>query len=111
MKINEIMSYKANLLTRAAECIAYEWPTDFCVDRLNFDFPQFDISKLSPSDKERLYLSKHTLKDGTVINLIPLWMFRIIDPEMEVICIEGTVSKFKDCDLDHRGGYLAYGIY
>ena len=102
-------NYKAALLHRAAEVVAYNsWNPEFCVEQLKevaTNFPKLKLTEFSEEDLVKLNFGKY----GS-IKLIPLWLVPILDPEEYVLCIDGIGYKLKDADLDTRGGYIAYGV-
>lgn len=70
-------------------------------------FKKADFLSLTKEQRE-LFLG-YWSKDSNLM-LLPLWLFEFIDPEEELICIDGNKSKQKDADNDTRGGYTAYGF-
>jgi len=103
------VNYKVTLLTRAAEAIVYyTWGDEFSRQQLRHvaqDFPTIKLTDLSEDDLVKLNFGKY----GD-IKLIPLWLYPILDKSEEVTCIDGSKCLLETIDLDHRGGYLAYGI-
>lgn len=103
------INYKAFFLTRAAEVVAYStWNDEFSRQQLrevSQDFPTIKLTDLSVDDLVNLNFGKY----GD-IKLIPLWLYPILDKSEEVTCIDGSKCLLETIDLDHRGGYLAYGI-
>ena len=107
-------NYKAALLHRAAEVVAYNsWNPEFCVDQLKevaTNFPKLKLTEFSEEDLVKLNFGKYGFPKNGSIKLIPLWLVPILDPEEYVLGIDGIGYKLKDADLDTRGGYIAYGI-
>ena len=43
------------------------------------------------------------------LKLIPIWLIHQFDNDEIFVSINGDECKKSDIDLDHRGGWLAYG--
>lgn len=54
-------------------------------------------------------------KETGECELIPLWVFRLLDPEQVLICPlyfpKKDIDLVKNCDDDVRGGMVAYQFY
>lgn len=107
-------SIRRIILNCTAEVMNYKsWGEEYAYKRI-MELPQIiKVKNINPSE-----LSMTEMKDlgfgrwneETELMLIPLWLMQFIDPEIDVICIDGDTVKFKDADNDNRYGCLAFGV-
>lgn len=76
------------------------------LDKLKDDFPKdFNFNNLTD---EELKLLRFRDFDDNSKNLIPLWIFRILDEDTKLISFSGKRCIKKDADDDIRYGCTAY---
>ena len=113
------MQYQQYLLTTAAEvaiCNGY-WGGNFCKEHIYDAFNDWshneDIKKLfdlSNLTRERALSIGFRMWNDDLL-LFPLWYTFVLPYGTKVISISGEEFEFnKDTDLDHRFGYVAFGI-
>lgn len=112
-----VMQYQQYLLTAAAEVAAYNWNGNFCKEQIKGAFSNWshnkDIRKLfdlSNLTRERALSIGFRMWNDDLL-LFPLWYTFVLPYGTKVISISGEEFEFnKDTDLDHRFGYVAFGI-
>lgn len=78
-------------------------------ESIDWDGEYITITDLKEIDKKSLFSLGFGNWDENLV-LIPLWAVDIIDPNSNVVSINGTNSLLKDCDLDTRFGCIAFGF-
>ena len=118
---------RTSILTTAASAAAFHgpWSDDFCIKEIKrvwnnttsvLDKPigeplmAEDLREVSTDDLFSLGFGRWS--GDSQLLLIPIWAWNFIADGQEVISINGEtkVKGTDDIDLDHRGGYLAWGF-
>ena len=107
------------ILNKAAEVMSYtNWSPEFAAAwirdipetvRNMSEFAFINVANLWGDELEELGFGNWSTEDP--LWLIPLWIVPFLDPNMEVVAINGEKCKLSDADNDTRGGRLAYGFY
>jgi len=113
----KVMQYQQYLLTAAAEVATYHWNGNFCKEQICSAFTNWshneDIKKLfdlSNLTRERALSIGFRMWNEDLL-LFPLWYTFVLPYGTKVIDINGKEFEFNNnTDLDHRFGYVAFGI-
>lgn len=121
--IEKLNTIRQRVLNAAASVNEYKdhWGTDFSFKELaaglspNKCFgweaiPLVTEDELKSLNRETLYGYGFGNWDGKLL-LIPLWLVKFMDGQMEVTSIMGDKSTLTECDKDVRGGCIAWGFY
>lgn len=114
------------IMRRAAEVMVYTNWSDSFAKKYITEIPKDVVIKYDedkPNEDKLFPINPHLLtskemddlqfglwSDESKLRLIPLWLFLFIDPDIEVISINGNNVKAESMDNDNRFGMLAYGI-
>lgn len=113
-----LLSYMRYFANAAGECTVYGWNPKFCTTHLNDAFskvPKVDEPTLTALTYDELLMIGCGAWDepddeGNVLMLIPLWLSLILQPDIQLTCINGTTCTVDQTDNDIRFGCVAYGI-
>lgn len=117
----EVCKYVRNsLLCATAESLIYDWDNDFKLQNIMEIIERIKTSKwFTPIDPNVLTLQEMkeldfgSFKETDNFKLIPLWLYPFLAKELKTVNFDGEEEiMYKDIiDTDHRGGYLAYGVF
>ena len=105
-------AFRHCLAVRATEIRLFHshWGDQFCVKNtlapLPFSF--IDPTQFTVAECEELNFGIWTKKSR--MRLVPVWLFEFLKPGIKLVTLD-CKSRTDKFDNDHRGGYLAYGVF
>lgn len=109
----------------AGELFQYGWDKDTAINKINDrafrilkdigDFKYLtdvDLYHLSAAQMKELGFYPYKVDNDInhMLYLFPIWLLPVLDEEMQVTTITGSIKRIKDCDNDNRMGCLSYGL-
>lgn len=120
-ELEEMVRHSKDVMQRyVGESITYDWDEKFKLINIEngaeYGFRILDVfldgrlKTLDLTSGELKTLDFQRWDEESNLYLIPIWMTKFIQQDIEVTSFMGKKKKLADADKDHRCGCIAYGV-